>query len=103
MTITEEIVTRCSPYHHIDHCSSRENGRQAWEALGAYYEEEDYVNRTIQEYLMKVRTTYYRGETPWFNFEQFIDRQKECYKHLRDVGYNNGMGLDDASKHSNLK
>ena len=91
------------PYHHIDHCSARENGRQAWEALRAYYEGEDYVNRTIQECLTKVQTMYYRGETPRFNFERFIDRQKECYKRLRDVGYNNGMGLDDASKCSNLK
>ena len=35
------------PYHHIDHCSRRENGRQAWEALRAYYEGGDYVDRTI--------------------------------------------------------
>ena len=91
------------PYHHIDHCSARENGRQAWQALRAYYEGEDYVNRTIQECLTKVRTMYYRGETPRFNFERFIDRQKECYKRLRDVGYNGGMGLDDASMCSNLK
>ncbi len=46
---------------------------------------------------------YYRGETARFNFEKFIDRQKECYKRLRDVGCNNGQGLDDASKCSNLK
>ena len=52
---------------------------------------------------MKVRTMYYQGDTPRFNFEQFIDRQKECYKRLRDIGYNNGMGLDDALKCSNLK
>ena len=91
------------PYHHIDHCAQREDGRRAWEALRSYYEGEDYINRTIQECLTKVRTMYYRGETPRFNFEKFIDRQKECYKRLRDVGYNNGLGLDDASKCSNLK
>ena len=91
------------PYHHVDHCSARENGRQAWKALRAYYEGEDYVNRTIQECLTKVRTMYYRGETPRFNFERFIDRQKECYKRLRDVGYNGGLGLDDASMCANLK
>ena len=91
------------PYHHVDHCARQEDGRRAWEALRAYYEGEDYINRTIQECLTKVRTMYYRGETPRFNFEKFIDRQKECYKRLRDVGYNNGLGLDDASKCSNLK
>ena len=46
---------------------------------------------------------YCRGGTPRFNFKRFIDRQKECYKRLRDVGYNGGMGLDDASMCSNLK
>ena len=46
---------------------------------------------------------YYRRETSRFNFEKFIDQKKECYKRLRDVDYNNGLGLDDASKCSNLK
>ena len=73
--------------------------RQAWEALRAYYEGEDYVNRTIQECLTKVRTMYYRGETPRFNFERFIDRQKECYKRLRDVGYNGGIHQFNINVH----
>ena len=32
-----------------------------------------------------------------------MDVQKECYKRLQDVGYNEGRGLDDAFKCSNLK
>ena len=91
------------PYHHIDHCARQENGRLAWDSLRSYYKGEDYVNKTIQECLTRVRTMYYRCETPRFNFEKFIDKQKECYKKLRDVGYNNGEGVDDASKCSNLK
>ena len=91
------------PYHHIDHCSRQENGRKAWATLRSYYEGQDFVNKTIQECLTKVRTMYYRGESPRFNFEKFVDLQKECYKRLRDVGYNEGRGLDDASKCSNLK
>jgi len=102
-----QLLKKCllgsQPYHHIDQCARQENGRRAWEALRSYYEGQDYVNKTIQECLTKVRTMYYRGETPRFNFEKFIDKQKECYKRLRDVGYNNGLGLDDASKCSNLK
>ena len=91
------------PYHHMDHCARQENGRRAWEALRSYYEGEDYINKTTQECLTRVRTMYYKGETPRFGFEKFIDKQKECYKRLRDVGYNNGLGVDDASKCSNLK
>ena len=46
---------------------------------------------------------YYRGKITRFNFEKFINRQKECDKKLCNVGYNNGLGVDDASKCSNLK
>ena len=61
------------------------------------------MNKTIQECLTRVRTMYYCGETPRFNFEKFINKQKECYKRLRDVGYNNSTGVDEAAKCSNLK
>ena len=91
------------PYHHIDEYEATRNGRGAWLALKAYYEGEDFVNKTIQENLTKLRTLHYRGETQRFGFEQFIELQKECYKRLRDVGYNNGLGVDEATKCSNLK
>ncbi len=42
-------------------------------------------------------------ETQRFGFEQFIEIQKEDYKQLRDVGYNNGLGVDEATKCLNLK
>ena len=91
------------PYHHIDEYERRRDGRGAWLALKAYYEGEDFVNKTIQENLTKLRTLHYRGESQRFGFEQFIELQKECYKRLRDVGYNNGAGVDEATKCSNLK
>lgn len=91
------------PYHHIDEYEQAKNGRGAWLALKAYYEGEDFVNKTIQENLTKLRTLHYRGETQRFGFEQFIEIQKECYKRLRDVGFNNGLGVDEATKCSNLK
>ena len=91
------------PYHHVDEFSNKRDGRGAWLTLKAYYEGEDFVNKTIQENLTKLRTLHYRGETQHFGFEQFVEIQKECYKHLRDVGYNNSMGVDEATKCSNLK
>ena len=72
-------------------------------SLRSYYKGQDYVNKTIQECLTKVQTMYYRGRSTRFNLEKFIDVQKECFKYLCDNGYNNGKGLDDASKCSNLK
>ena len=77
--ILKKSLLGSQPYHHIDHCARQENGQRAWNALRAYYEGEDYVNKTIQECLTRVRTMYYRGETPRFTFEKFIDCQKECY------------------------
>ena len=91
------------PYHHIDEYERNRDGRGAWLSLKAYYEGEDFVNRTTQECLTKLRTLHYRGETPRFGFEQFIEAQKECYKRLRDVGYNGGNGVDEATKCTNLK
>ena len=91
------------PYHHIDEYERGRDGRGAWFSLKAYYEGEDFINRTTQECLTKLRTLHYRGETPRFGFEQFIEAQKECYKRLRDVGYNGGNGVDEATKCTNLK
>ena len=51
----------------------------------------------------KGKNWIYQGETQHFGFEQFIKIQKECYKHLRDVGFNNGLGVNEAAKCSNLK
>ena len=91
------------PYHHVDEFERNRDGRGAWLTLKAYYEGEDFVNKIIQENLTKLRTLHYRGETQRFGFEQFVEIQKECYKRLRDVGYNNGSGVDEATKCSNLK
>ena len=97
------ISSVTQPYHHIDLSSRQENGRKAWEVLRSYHKGEDYVNKTIQEYLIKVQTMYYQEETSRFNFGKLIDKQKEYYKYLQDVGYNDGTGVDNTSKCSNLK
>lgn len=101
--LLKKSLLGCQPFHHIDEFERNRNGRGAWLALKAYYEGEDFINKTIQENLTKLRTLHYRGETQRFGFEQFIEIQKECYKRLRDVGYNNGLGVDEATKCSNIK
>jgi hypothetical protein len=64
--------------------------------LKSYYEEEDFVEATISENLARIRSLFYHGQTPKFTFEKFDQTQMECYKRLREVGYNNGRGVDDA-------
>jgi hypothetical protein len=65
--------------------------------LRSYYEGEDFVEATVQENLAKIRSLFYHGETPKFNFDKFVHTQMECYKRLRDVGYNNSKGVNDTT------
>ena len=92
-----------APYHHLDKFERNIDGREAWFSLKRYYEGEDFVDRTTQECLAKLRMLHYKCETPRFGFEQFVEAQKECNKRLWDVGYNRGQGVDEATKCRNLK
>ena len=63
------------PYHHVEEFESKRDGRGAWLTLKAYHEGEDFINKTIQENLTKLRTLHYRGETQRFGFKQFVEIQ----------------------------
>jgi hypothetical protein len=90
------------PYNLIVTCDSISDGRKAWKMLNSYYEGEDFVEATISENLVKIRSLFYHGETLKFTFDKFVQTQMECYKRLRDVGYNNGRGVDDATMCTDL-
>ena len=90
------------PYNIIDVCDRTKDGRKAWSLLKRYYEGEDFIDATIQENLSKLRSLFYHGETPKFNFDKFVHTQMECYKRLRDVGFNQGKGIDDATMCTDL-
>ncbi len=101
--LLKKLLLRTPPYHHIDEFERNRDGRGAWFTLKGYYNGEDFINCTTQECLTKLRSLHYRGETPRFGFEQFVKAQKECCKRLRDVGYNGGLGVNEATKCTNLK
>ena len=90
------------PYNIIDVCDRTKDGRRAWSMLKSYYEGEDFIDSTIQENLSKLRSLFYHGETPKFTFDKFVHTQMECYKRLRDVGFNQGRGVDDATMCTDL-
>ena len=90
------------PYNIIDVCDRTKDDRKAWSMLKRYYEGEDFIDATIQENLSKLRSLFYHGETPKFNFDKFVHTQMECYKRLRDVGFNQGRGIDDATMCTDL-
>ena len=98
----KSLLLSTQPYNIIDSCDVTKNGRKAWQMLKSYFEGEDYVDATIQENLAKIRNLFYDGESPKFNFNKFVAIQMECYKRLRDVGYNNGRGVDDATMCTDL-
>ena len=100
--LLKSILLSTQPYNLVDSCDSTQDGRKAWKLLKSYYEGEDYVDSTIQENLARIRNLFYEGESPKFNFNKFIGIQMECYKQLRDVGYNSGKGVDDATMCTDL-
>jgi hypothetical protein len=101
-SILKTSLSSTQPYNLIDTCDSTSDDRKAWKMLKNYYEGEDFVEATIYENLAKIRSLFYHGETPKFTFDKFVQTQMECYKRLRDVGYSNGRGVDDATMCTDL-
>ena len=73
-------------------------GRKAWIALKSHYEGEDYVQQIRKEAMSKLKTVHYCGETRNFKWENYVSAHTKAHKQLLDVGYNNGNGLNDATK-----
>ena len=92
-----------SAYNHISKYDRSQNGRRAWNTLKAFYEGEDFSERMRESAFSKLASTFYKGETHRFNFEKYIDLHKQCHKMLEDAGYNNGLGMDDATKIQHFK
>ena len=101
-SVIKTALLSTQPYNIIDTCDRMKDGRKAFEMLKSYYEGEDFVEATVQENLARIRSLFYHGETPKFNFDKFVHTQMECYKKLRDVGYNNGRGVDDTTMCTDL-
>jgi hypothetical protein len=91
------------PYNHIASYHARKDGRGAWLALKEFYEGEDFQQRNRDRAFAKLNTTFYKGETSRFNFEKYVNIHKEAHKLLEDAGYNEGRGMDDATKIQHLK
>ena len=48
--------------------------------------------------MSKLKTVHYCGETRNFKWENYVSAHTKAHKQLLDVGYNNGNGLNDATK-----
>lgn len=99
----KSALLNTAPYYHISSHDSTKDGRAAWIALKTYYEGHDFQERQQESAFNKLHNTYYRGETKQFTFDKFVNQHKAAHKMLLDVGYNNNMGMDDATKLQYLK
>ena len=85
-------------YNHISECNNSNNGRKAWFALKTFYQGEDFQDRLRESVFAKLSATFYRGETARFNFEKYIEIHTNCHKMLLDAEYNEGRGMDNATR-----
>ena len=90
-------------YNHISNFNNSNNGRGAWKALVGFYEGEDFKERLRESAFARLSTTFYKGESNRFNFEKYVQVHKEAHKMLEDCGYNDGRGMDDATKIQHFK
>ena len=91
------------PYNHINSYSATSNGRMAWNSLRTFYEGVDFQERTRESAFAKLTQTFYKGETARFNFEKYVATHKQAHKMLEDCNYNDGGGMDDATKVQHFK
>jgi len=94
----EGALLNTDPFNLIAQYGKTKDGRKAWTALKAHYEGEDYIQIVREEAMSKLKNVHYKGETRNFKWENYVSSHIKAHKQLLDVGYNNGLGLDDATK-----
>ena len=102
-SLLETSLVNTSPYNHIAPYERSRDGRRAWTAIKAYFEGEDFVQRTQDQAMATLSNTYYRGETKNFKFEDYVNAHLTAHKKLLQVGYNAGNGMDEATKVHHFK
>ena len=94
----EGALLNSDPFNLIAEYSKTKDGFKAWKALKAHFEGEDYIQVVREEAMAKLKNVHYKGETRGFKWENYVSSHIKAHKQLLDVGYNNGMGLDNATK-----
>jgi len=94
----ESALLNTDPYNIIAQYTKSKDGRKSWHALKNHYEGEDYIQAVREEAMARLKSTHYRGETRNFKWDNYVSAHIKSHKQLLDVGYNEGGGLDDATK-----
>ena len=90
-------------YNYITVAITNKSGKQAINLLRNYYEGEDFIERNIEQAFASLKNTFYKGEHKNFNFEKFVAIHLEAHRLLNETEYNNGAGMDNATKIQHLK
>ena len=102
-TILKKALVNTLAYNHIAQDVTNKNGRAAFISLAKYYEGEDLIERNIEQAFAALSNTFYKGEHKNFNFEKYVGVHLEAHRLLTEANYNNGNGMDDATKIQHLK
>ena len=102
-SVLENVLINTNPYNHIAQFESSKDGRKAWFALKDYYEGEDFIQRSQDQAMSTLSNTVYRGESRFFKFEDYINSHLTAHKKLKQIGYNDGKGMDESTKIHHFK
>lgn len=101
--LIKTLLINTPSYNHVITSCDKYDGKAAFKHLKEYYEGEDYKERNISTAFEQLNSTFYRGDTPRFTFEKFVSVHLEAHRLLFEAEYNNGLGMDDATKIQHLK
>jgi len=99
----KKVLLNTPAYNHITQAITNKSGKQAISSLRNYYEGEDFIERNIEQAFAALNNTFYKGEHKNFNFEKFVAIHLEAHRLLNEANYNNGAGMDNATKIQHLK
>ena len=102
-TMLKKTLVNTPAYNHIAQNITNKNGQAAIVSLAKYYEGEDFVERNIEQAFAALTNTFYTGEHKNFNFEKYVAVHLEAHRLLNEANYNNGNGMDNATKIQHLK
>ena len=101
--ILRSLLFNTPAWYHISSFDTTKNGRGAHNALVDFYQGDDFNQFMIDEAFVILNRTFYRGETKVFTFDKFIKLHLKAHSMLVEAGYNQGKGMDEATKVQHLK
>jgi len=63
-----------------------------------FFEGDDFKQRTQDSAVSILSTTYYRGDSKTFKFEDYINSHMSAHKKMKQIKYNNGLGMNESTK-----